>query len=115
MIRVRGILLESYQIVSLENLDTSLHLKNIIYGRASDIDYDGIHLQGPAASRHYSYQVVKMIQSYFPTDFPIKKSKFRIQPTPNRNLFSSFLPHIPVNNVKFPLPTQASYAVPTFN
>ena len=58
------------RVVSLENLNASQHLINIIYGSNSDKNFDGIHLHGKAASRHYSYQVVKMLHSYFPEEFP---------------------------------------------
>ena len=43
------------QIVEIKlNLDGSNHLRNLIYGNRDTSDFDGIHLRGPGASRHFS-------------------------------------------------------------
>ena len=42
---------------------TSQHLKNIIMGNPDSQSYDGIHLRGPAASRHFTYRAVQEIRS----------------------------------------------------
>ena len=43
----------------------SKHLKNIIYGNINDANYDGIHLRGKAASRHFNYRAVQVLKPIF--------------------------------------------------
>ena len=45
----------------------SKHLKDIIYGRTDNQRYDGIHLSGEAASRHFSYRVVQSFKQILQT------------------------------------------------
>ena len=49
--------------VSLEEMECVGYLRNIIYGKSSDSNYDGIHLRGPAATRHFTYRAVNAIKS----------------------------------------------------
>ena len=39
----------------------SNYLKKIIYGNPDDPSFDGIHLRGPASSRHFTYRSVQLI------------------------------------------------------
>jgi hypothetical protein len=41
------------------------YLKDILYGKTSQPNYDGIHLRGTAASRHFTYRAVNAIKSVF--------------------------------------------------
>ena len=41
------------------------YLKDILYGKASQPNYDGIYLRGPAALRHFTYRAVNAIKSVF--------------------------------------------------
>ena len=102
-------------LVSIENLNTSKHLNDIIYGKIDDVNYDGIHLRGKSATLHYSYQVVKMLQSYLPQEFPIKKSRFRVQLTPSSNLLRSSLANCNVTVHDSLKLNNQQYAVPTYN
>ena len=49
-------------IIELElGSDDYPHLKNIIFGTNSDPQYDGIHLIGEGATRHFTYRVLQKI------------------------------------------------------
>ena len=41
--------------------DKYAHLKNIIFGNVNSTNYDGIHLVGEGASRHFTYRAVQQI------------------------------------------------------
>ena len=43
----------------------SKYLKEIIYGQADNQRFDGIHLSGKDASRHFSYRVVQSLKQIF--------------------------------------------------
>ena len=49
-------------IITLHNMECFGYLKDIIYGKNSDQNYDGIHLRGAAASRHFTYRAVSAIK-----------------------------------------------------
>ena len=49
------------QIVELKLIQNAGYLKDIIYGNHEDAKYDGIHLNGKEASRHFSYRAVQAI------------------------------------------------------
>ena len=46
--------------------DKSNHLKHIIYGAQDDPRYDGIHLSGSGASRHFTYRAVQALKQIVP-------------------------------------------------
>ena len=51
-------------IIELElGCDNSQYLKEIIYGKPNHPQYDGIHLTGPAALRHFTYRAVQKLSS----------------------------------------------------
>ena len=52
-------------IASLDKMDSYGYLKDIIYGKTNEPSYDGIHLRGPAAVRHFTYRAVNAIKSVF--------------------------------------------------
>ena len=47
------------------------HLKNIIFGTNSNPQYDGIHLEGEAATRHFTYRAVQKLSQIITK--PLKK------------------------------------------
>ena len=52
---------ERIHIVSIKLLEKEGFLKDIIYGSHEDKKYDGIHLVGSGASRHFTYRAVQAI------------------------------------------------------
>ena len=61
--------------------DKSYYLKDIIFGEHSDPRYDGIHLIGPAAVRHFTYRAVQTVSSVIyrqPADFRATISAGRV-------------------------------------
>ena len=56
---------ENIQIVSFDKIEGQGYLKDIIYGKTSDHNYDGIHLRGWAATRHFTYRAVNAIKPVF--------------------------------------------------
>lgn len=44
-------------------LESTGYLRQIIYGKMSDHNYDGIHLRGEHAVRHFSYRTVQAIKN----------------------------------------------------
>ena len=59
---------KNIHIVSLEKMECNGYLKDIIYGATNSPTYDGIHLRGPAASRHFTYRAVNAVNSVFWSD-----------------------------------------------
>ena len=53
---------ENISIVELSSLESTGYLRNIIYGERTSENYDGIHLRGPHAVRHFSYRAVQAIR-----------------------------------------------------
>ena len=49
-------------IVSLDKMECYGYLKDIIYGASNSPNYDGIHLRGAAASRHFTYRAVNAVK-----------------------------------------------------
>ena len=69
--------------------ENSPNLKDIIYGQPQSPNYDGIHLAGNAASRHFSYRAVQvMLPIVNPSYKPMK------QFSSLRRNFSRENPHI---------------------
>ena len=61
--------------------DKSYYLKDIIFGEHSDPRYDGIHLIGQAAVRHFTYRAVQTVSSVIyrqPADFRATISAGRV-------------------------------------
>ena len=59
------------KIVELKlNSDCSINLRNIIYGNIKHENVDGIHLRGPAASRHFTYRAVQALKPVLCTTGP---------------------------------------------
>ena len=57
---------ENIQIATLNlGCSKSQHLRNIIIGNPDGQSFDGIHLRGPAASRHITYRAVQEMRSVF--------------------------------------------------
>ena len=58
------------QIVEMQlNLDRSNHIRNLVYGSRSSENYDGVHLSGPGAKRHFSYRAAQLIKQFvFPNN-----------------------------------------------
>ena len=56
---------KNIHIVSLDKMECFGYLKDIIYGKTNDSSYDGIHLRGPAAVRHFTYRAANAIKSVF--------------------------------------------------
>ena len=54
---------KNIHIVSLDKMECFGYLKDIIYGNTSQPNYDGIHLRGPEAVRHFTYRAVNAIKS----------------------------------------------------
>ena len=50
------------QIVELDGLDSTDYLRNIVYGENTG-NYDGLHLRGPHAARHFTYRAVQAVKS----------------------------------------------------
>ena len=55
---------ENIKIVELAGMETNgyPYLHDIVYGKHSSPDYDGIHLQGLHAKRHYTYRAVQAMK-----------------------------------------------------
>ena len=73
-------------IIELElGCDKSQYLKDIIYGEPNYPQYDGVHLVGPAAVRHFTYRAVQKLASIitkpsqpsFPAAHKYDHAKFR--------------------------------------
>ena len=54
---------QNIQIIGLDGLESNGYLRQIIYGKMSDRNYDGIHLRGKHAVRHFSYRTVQAIKN----------------------------------------------------
>ena len=48
------------------NIEESSYLRDLIYGSKSSQHFDGIHLHGPGASRHFTYRAVQALRSLLP-------------------------------------------------
>ena len=66
---------ENIQIVDLD-LECSGNFRDLVYGKHDDVNFDGIHLSGEAASRQFTYRVIKMLKVKV-YSFLLKKSIFR--------------------------------------
>ena len=44
-------------------VDSPGHLKQLIFGSCGSENYDGVHLRGPGASRHFNYRAKQAIRS----------------------------------------------------
>ena len=54
---------ENIRIAELKlNVEHSSHLKSLIFGSRTENNFDGIHLNGKGASRHFTYRAVQAIQ-----------------------------------------------------
>ena len=53
---------ENIYIVELNGLDSSQYLRKIVYGDINSENYDGVHLRGQHASRHFTYRAVQAIK-----------------------------------------------------
>ena len=51
--------------VSFDNFESFGYLKDIYMGKTNDPHYDGIHLRGWAASRHFTYRAVNAVKTVF--------------------------------------------------
>ena len=51
--------------------DNSPYLKEIIYGKHNDTKYDGIHMNGIYASRHFTYRAAQAIKSIISKPFQL--------------------------------------------
>ena len=49
------------QIVNINGLQPAGYLREIVYGSMSDAKFDGIHLRGSHASRHFTYRAVEAV------------------------------------------------------
>ena len=47
----------------MDGLESNGYIRQIIYGKMSDRNYDGIHLRGKHAVRHVSYRTVQAIRN----------------------------------------------------
>ena len=43
--------------------ESSKYLRRLIYGKSNRNDYDGIHLRGEGAARHFTYRAIKAMNS----------------------------------------------------
>ena len=50
-------------VVQLNGLKSTGYIREIVYGKTKSKNYDGIHLRGPHAVRHFSYRAVQAIKS----------------------------------------------------
>ena len=57
-------------------VENNKFLKELIYGQPENPRYDGIHLEGSGASRHFTYRAVQALKHIVPN-----KSPLRSQPT----------------------------------
>jgi hypothetical protein len=53
---------DNIDIIELDGLDSSGYLRSIVYGDVNKENYDGIHLRGRYASRHFTYRAVQAIK-----------------------------------------------------
>ena len=54
---------ENIRIVELNGLEPAGYLRDIVYGNVNKEHYDGIHLRGKHASRHFTFRAVQAIKS----------------------------------------------------
>ena len=54
---------KNIHIVALEKIECVGFLRDILYGKKNDVGYDGLHLRGPAGSRHFTYRAVNAISA----------------------------------------------------
>ena len=65
---------KNIHVVNFDKIESTGYLKDIIYSKTTSKNYDGIHLRGWAATRHFTYRAVEAIklvfdaQSYFPSN-----------------------------------------------
>lgn len=50
-------------IVQLEGLNSNNYLRKIVYGETKTRNYDGVHLRGQHAARHFTYRAVQAVKS----------------------------------------------------
>ena len=48
------------------NLDQSEHIRKLVFGPRSARNYDGVHLRGSGATRHFTYRAVQAVRAVFP-------------------------------------------------
>ena len=48
------------------NTEDSKHIRDIIFGLKNAKDYDGVHLRGPGAGRHFTYRAGQAIKAFLP-------------------------------------------------
>ena len=75
---------DNIHIVELDGLDSQGYLRSIVYGEVNKENYDGIHLRGRHASRHFSYRVISAIKRI------IKCSRNPINPRVNNERKADF-------------------------
>ena len=54
---------KNIHVVSLDGLNSKGYLRQIIYGKTSDRNYDGVHCVGEHSVRHVSYRIVQVMKS----------------------------------------------------
>ena len=56
---------KNIHVVNFDGIESSGYLKDIIYAKSSAPNYDGIHLRGRAAMRHFTYRAIEAIKPVF--------------------------------------------------
>ena len=56
--------------------DDSRYLKDILFGKPGEKSYDGVHLRGFAASRHFTYRAVQAIRPVIISSRPVQTANF---------------------------------------
>jgi hypothetical protein len=58
---------DNIQIIELKmGIEGSNFLKNFIFAPSTSDNFDGVHLRGPAASRHFTYRAVQAVKTVMP-------------------------------------------------
>ena len=61
-------------------VQNSAHLRELIFGKQSSDDFDGVHLVGTGASRHFNYRAVQAMRSILsPTGEKVTSTNTRTQ------------------------------------
>ena len=60
-------------VIDIKLLENEGYLKNLIYGTHENTKYDGIHMLGRGASRHYTYRAIQAISPIISKPNPDKK------------------------------------------
>ena len=88
---------ENIQIVKIDlQSSSSKYLKYLIFGDPSSKSYDGIHMNGEGASRHFTYRAINAIKKAIHPEKSIGCSK-NIQELPNPRYSKTYFHILPVH------------------